>query len=136
MAVGYVLINVKPGLELQAYEIIKAMEGIADVDLLFGDYDIIVKIVADNMGSIAKIVVENIRQVEGVDNTKTLAGAEVWGRPSKIKQYVCRPRQWCREGKVKRIDLMSVFTRALKWLETWIRVQGCCHQAVRSRWET
>ena len=77
MAVGYVLINVKPGLELQAYEIIKAMDGIADVDLLFGDYDIIVKIVADNMGSIAKIVVENIRQVEGVDNTKTLAGAEV-----------------------------------------------------------
>ncbi len=77
MAVGYVLINVKPGLELQAYETIKEMEGITDVDLLFGDYDIIVKIVAENMGKIAKIVVEHIRQVEGVDNTKTLAGAEV-----------------------------------------------------------
>jgi DNA-binding Lrp family transcriptional regulator len=77
MAVGYVLINVKPGLELQAYETIKEMEGIADVDLLFGDYDIIVKIVAESMGKIAKIVVEHLRQVEGVDNTKTLAGAEV-----------------------------------------------------------
>jgi hypothetical protein len=29
------------------------------------------------MGKIAKIVVEHLRQVEGVDNTKTLAGAEV-----------------------------------------------------------
>ena len=77
MAVGYVLINVKPGLELRAFETIKAMDGIADVDLLFGDYDIIVKIVAESMGTIAKIVVENIRQVDGVDNTKTLAGAEV-----------------------------------------------------------
>ena len=77
MAVGYVLINVKPGLELQVFETIKAMDGIADVDLLFGDYDIIVKIVAESMGTIAKIVVENIRQVDGVDNTKTLAGAEV-----------------------------------------------------------
>jgi DNA-binding Lrp family transcriptional regulator len=77
MAVGYVLINVKPGLELQAYGTIKEMEGITDVDLLFGDYDIIVKIVAESMGMIAKIVVEHIRQVEGVDNTKTLAGAEV-----------------------------------------------------------
>ena len=77
MAVGYVLINVKPGLELQVFETIKAMDGIADVDLLFGDYDIIVKIVAESMGMIAKIVVENIRQVDGVDNTKTLAGAEV-----------------------------------------------------------
>jgi DNA-binding Lrp family transcriptional regulator len=77
MAVGYVLINVKPGLELQAFETIKAMDCITDVDLLFGDYDIIVKIVADNLGMIAKIVVDNIRQVDGVDNTKTLAGAEV-----------------------------------------------------------
>ncbi|HIB59245.1 MAG TPA: Lrp/AsnC family transcriptional regulator, partial [Candidatus Poseidoniales archaeon] len=61
MAVGYVLINVKPGLELQAYETIKEMDGITDVDLLFGDYDIIVKIVAESMGKIAKIVVEHIR---------------------------------------------------------------------------
>ena len=78
MAVGYVLINVKPGMELQAFEKISAMENVTDADLLFGDYDIIVKITADNMGMIAKTVVEQIRQVEGVDNTKTLAGAEIW----------------------------------------------------------
>lgn len=77
MAVGYVLINVKPGMELQAFEKISAMENVTDADLLFGDYDIIVKITADNMGMIAKTVVEQIRQVEGVDNTKTLAGAEI-----------------------------------------------------------
>ena len=77
MAVGYVLINVKPGMELQAFEKIRAMENVTDADLLFGDYDIIVKITADNMGMIAKTVVEQIRQVEGVDNTKTLAGAEI-----------------------------------------------------------
>ena len=77
MAVGYVLINVKPGMELQAFERISAMENVTDADLLFGDYDIIVKITADNMGMIAKTVVEQIRQVEGVDNTKTLAGAEI-----------------------------------------------------------
>ena len=77
MAVGYVLINVKPGMELQAFEKISAMENVTDADLLFGDYDLIVKITADNMGMIAKTVVEQIRQVEGVDNTKTLAGAEI-----------------------------------------------------------
>ena len=77
MAIGYVLINVKPGMELQAIEIINTIENVAAADLLFGDYDIIVKISADNMGLIAKTVVEDIRQVEGVENTKTLAGAEM-----------------------------------------------------------
>ena len=77
MAIGYVLINVKPGMELQAFEIINTIENVAAADLLFGDYDIIVKISADNMGLIAKTVVEDIRQVEGVENTKTLAGAEM-----------------------------------------------------------
>ena len=64
-------------MELQAFEIINTIENVAAADLLFGDYDIIVKISADNMGLIAKTVVEDIRQVEGVENTKTLAGAEM-----------------------------------------------------------
>ena len=45
MAIGYVLINVKPGMELQAFEIINTIENVAAADLLFGDYDIIVKII-------------------------------------------------------------------------------------------
>ncbi len=64
-------------MELQAFEIINTIENVAAADLLFGDYDIIVKVSADNMGLIAKTVVEDIRQVEGVENTKTLAGAEM-----------------------------------------------------------
>ena len=76
MATGYVLINVHPGQEYEAFNEIKAMESVADATLLFGDYDIIVKIVAEQMSAIAKIVVEDIRQVTGVHNTKTLAGAE------------------------------------------------------------
>ena len=50
MAVGYVLINVKPGMELQAFEVINTIQNVAAADLLFGDYDIIVKISAENMG--------------------------------------------------------------------------------------
>lgn len=76
MATGYILINVSPGQEFDAFNEIKAMDNVADATLLFGDYDIIVKIVAEQMSMIAKIVVEDIRQVAGVHNTKTLAGAE------------------------------------------------------------
>ena len=77
MAVGYVLVNVTPGMEIAAYNSIKSMENVDDITVLFGDYDLIVKLVADDLASIAKTVVETIRPVEGVLNTKTLAGADV-----------------------------------------------------------
>ena len=77
MAVGYVLVNVAPGLELEVYEKMKDFEHVQDITVLFGDYDLIIKLVADNLASIAKTVVETIRPVEGVVNTKTIAGADI-----------------------------------------------------------
>lgn len=77
MAVGYVLINITPGQEYQAYQEIKTLENVIDTTLLFGDYDIIVKLEAASLGIIAKTVVDTIRQVAGVTDTKTLAGAEL-----------------------------------------------------------
>jgi hypothetical protein len=58
MAVGYVLVNVSPGNEYGAFQMIKDIENVVDTTLLFGDYDI-------------------IRQVPGVTDSKTLAGAEI-----------------------------------------------------------
>ncbi len=76
MAVGYVLVNVSPGDEFEAFEVIKDIENVEDTTLLFGDYDIIVKLEAKTLGIIAQTVVDIIRQVPGVTDTKTLAGAE------------------------------------------------------------
>tara|TARA_B100000123_G_C25598522_1_gene370373 strand:+ start:165 stop:398 length:234 start_codon:yes stop_codon:yes gene_type:complete len=77
MAVGYVLVNVAPGKEYQAFEKIKQLENVKDATMLFGDYDIIIKLEADSLGIIAKIVVDTIRQIPGVTGSKTLAGADV-----------------------------------------------------------
>ena len=77
MAVGYVLVNVSPGEEYQAFERIKQLGNVKDVTMLFGDYDIIIKLEADSLGIIAKIVVDTIRQIPGVTGSKTLAGADV-----------------------------------------------------------
>ena len=77
MAVGYVLINVKPGSEMAVYEVVKELEMVEDATLLFGDYDLLAKMTAESMGGIAAAVVENIRSIDGVLDTKTLAGAEL-----------------------------------------------------------
>jgi len=77
MAVGYVLVNVSPGQEYDAFQSIKNIENVVDATLLFGDYDIIIKLEAETLGVIAKTVVDVIRQVPGVTGSKTLAGAEI-----------------------------------------------------------
>lgn len=76
MAVGYVLLNVVPGKEHDVYLHLKGQDNVADVTVLFGDYDLIVKLVADDLSSIAITVVESIRQIPGILDSKTLAGAE------------------------------------------------------------
>lgn len=77
MAVGYVLVNVAPGKEHEVYLAVKDMDFVADATLLFGDHDLIIKLEADSLATIAKSVVEDIRQVQGIIDTKTLAGAEL-----------------------------------------------------------
>ena len=77
MATGYVLVNVEPGMEFSVFENVRGLEKVADATLLFGDYDLIVKVISEDMSSIAEFVVEKVRQVKGVLNTKTLAGAEI-----------------------------------------------------------
>ncbi|MDE0857207.1 MAG: Lrp/AsnC ligand binding domain-containing protein [Candidatus Poseidoniaceae archaeon] len=77
MAVGYVLINVEPGKEHEVYLAVKDMDHVVDATLLFGDHDLIVKLEAESLATIAKSVVEAIRQVPGIIDTKTLAGAEL-----------------------------------------------------------
>ena len=76
MAVGYVLLNVVPGVEHDVYLQLKDLDVVADITVLFGDYDLIVKLVADDLSSIAATVVESIRQIPGILDSKTLAGAE------------------------------------------------------------
>ena len=77
MSVGYVLVNVEPGSEVEVFNTASVLSFVTDANLLFGDHDLIVKLEADNMGDIARLVVESIRAIPGVLNTKTLACAEM-----------------------------------------------------------
>lgn len=77
MSVGYVLVNVEPGSEVNVFNVASSLSFVTDANLLFGDHDLIVKLEADNMGDIARLVVESIRAIPGVLNTKTLACAEM-----------------------------------------------------------
>ena len=77
MSAGYVLVNVEPGSEVNVFNAVSKLSFDTDAYLLFGDHDLIVLLEADYMGDIARFVVESIRAIPGVLNTKTLACAEM-----------------------------------------------------------
>ena len=76
MAVGYVLVNVSPGKEYEAFQVIQDIENVYDATILFGAYDIIVKLEAASLGIIDQTVVDIISEGSGVIGSKTLGGTD------------------------------------------------------------
>jgi len=72
MARGFVLINVEPGKELEAFRGFKKVKGVREATPLLGDIDFILLVEADHADDIAGIVINKIRRVVGVISTKTL----------------------------------------------------------------
>ena len=85
MAIGFVLISAAPAREHDVYNKLSKVPEIVELHPLFGEYDLIAKIQADDFERLGKIVVDKIRSIEGVIDTKTLTGTKFWG--GKINGY-------------------------------------------------
>ena len=74
MSIGFILIKAAPALEHEVYNKLSKIQEIIDLQPLFGEYDLIAKIEAEDFEKLGKIVINNIRSVKGVIDTKTLTG--------------------------------------------------------------
>lgn len=73
--VGFVLIEVAPHHETQVYEALRKVKEIEELHGLFGEWDMLCKIVADDLETVGEIVIRRIRSLPGVIRTDTLIGA-------------------------------------------------------------
>jgi len=71
---AYILLITKPMFEHEVYHALYIAEEISEVYPLFGEYDLICKIEAEDGEAIQKIIVEKIKSIDGVICTKTLMG--------------------------------------------------------------
>ena len=69
---GYLLIKLVPGLESNALPQIRAISGILEVNLVFGQWDAIAIAEAKNLFDLARLVVGEVRGIQGVQDTTTL----------------------------------------------------------------
>lgn len=74
MAVGFVLVSTAPGKEHAVYNELLKVKEIVELHPLFGEYDLIAKIEAEDFNRLGQIVVDKIRTINGVIDTKTLTG--------------------------------------------------------------
>ncbi len=74
MAIGFVLISTAPTKEHEVYNKLTTLKEIMEIHPLFGEYDLIAKIDAEDFNVLGEIVVDKIRTVNGVIDTKTLTG--------------------------------------------------------------
>lgn len=77
MTKAYLLIKLVPGLESEALTQIRATQGIVDLNLVFGQWDAIAVAEAKTLFELTKIVVGEVRGVQGVQDTTTLLEAEL-----------------------------------------------------------
>lgn len=76
MSIAFVLINTEIGAEREvAKELIK-IEGIDEVYVIYGVYDIIAKVRAENLDKLKEIITLKIRKMEKVRSTLTMIVVE------------------------------------------------------------
>jgi DNA-binding Lrp family transcriptional regulator len=76
MAISFVLISAAPAKEHDVYNKLSKVPEIIELHPLFGEYDLIAKIQAENFEDIGDIVLNKIRTINGIIDTKTLAGTK------------------------------------------------------------
>jgi len=77
MVKGYILIKLIPGLESDTLPRIRATQGVLEVNLVFGQWDAIAIAKAKTLFELARVVVSEVRGIQGVQDTATLVEAEI-----------------------------------------------------------
>lgn len=73
MAVAFVLISTAPTKEHEVYQKLLSVKEVTELYPLFGDYDYIAKVETKEYDDIMPILIEKIRPIVGIVDTKTLS---------------------------------------------------------------
>ena len=76
MATAFILINSEIGEENAVMEQLLALPNVKEAHVVYGVYDLIAKIEAEDTESLKRIVTENLRALENVRSTMTMICVE------------------------------------------------------------
>lgn len=76
MATAYILLTTKSGMEQRVAEELALLDFVESTDLVYGEYDVVLKINADDVSKLTAIILDKIRKINGVERTSTLIVAK------------------------------------------------------------
>ena len=77
MVYAYVLIMSRPGTEKQVVNELSEYERIKEIDIVYGEYDIIAKIEAENVEELNDFLLKTLRPIHAIERTSTLIAAPI-----------------------------------------------------------
>ena len=69
---AYVLATIKAGSERDVKDKLKAISEVTDVNILYGEYDLIIKIELDGISELSDFILDKIRAISSIERTTTL----------------------------------------------------------------
>ena len=76
MPEAFVLFKTQPTRERDVYLSLSNNDVVAEVHVLYGEFDILVRVSSDNSGELSKILVQDFRQIDGVRETQTMIAVD------------------------------------------------------------
>lgn len=72
MPTAFVCITTEPASMVEVLEPLRAIEGVVEVEMIYGIYDIVAKVETDSIERLKKIITQNIRKIKNVTTTTTI----------------------------------------------------------------
>lgn len=72
MVTAYVLMTLKPGADTKVAESLVRREEVADINIVYGSYDIIMKLVVKDMAALEQFMIELRNELPNIESTSTL----------------------------------------------------------------
>jgi len=72
MVTAYILITVKSGTERDVLAELKKLEEVKDVAIVYGEYDLIIKVTVPEVGDLNDFLLSKLRPIKNIEKTATL----------------------------------------------------------------
>lgn len=72
MSEAYILLKVTPGYERQIFQNLQSFEEVKDINELYGEWDIIIKVEVDRLEDLDALLSGKIRMIDGIKITSTM----------------------------------------------------------------
>ena len=76
MPEAFVLFKTLPARERDVYQTLSNHESVVEVHALYGEYDLLVRLSAENSASLSGMLMRDFRQIDGVKDTQTMIAVE------------------------------------------------------------